>query len=110
MKEIEEMKVVRTGKNPSNPRPSGTSKNARDKRNAAKKESRKKSNTMVDFEFESSDNVVSAKSVANKKSLVGLSKMHSSPKGDRVNRNSFGGQMSYSNDKGSIISGSDTYN
>ena len=37
MKEIEQMDIVRTGKNPSNPRPSGTSKNPRDKRNAAKK-------------------------------------------------------------------------
>jgi len=55
MKEIEEMNIVRTGKNPNNPRPKGSSKNPRDKRNAAKGKGMgggRNNNTMAELEFD----------------------------------------------------------
>lgn len=72
MKEIEEMNVVRTGKNPTNPRPKGNSKNTRDKRNAAKMTGSRFNNTMADLEFDD-QNRIGAKSVLynNNKSFAG---------------------------------------
>ena len=102
MKEIEEMQIVRTGKNPSNPRPSGTSKNPRDKRNAAKKGlvGSRHQNTTVDLEFDN-DNKINAKSVAHNKSLISQSKISASHKEQSlVNKMSLRDQ----GDKGSIYS------
>lgn len=102
MKEIEQMQIVRTGKNPSNPRPSGTSKNPRDKRNAAKKglNGSRHTNFTVDLEFDN-DNKINAKSVANNKSLISNTRISASHKDQSImNKMSLRDQA----DKGSIYS------